>query len=409
MPLLLHRLAIVGLIGCLLALARSATADTFLLESGGQVEGQWINHDEQPLTQYVVRTKAGVTVSLQPLQVREHVRLLPAEAEYERIAPTFRDTVEEQWTLARWCGQHRLEALRRRHLERVIELEPNHRQARALLGYTFVDGQWVTKEGHHREEGYELYRGRWRRPQEIELLERKSKRELLEKEWLARLQRWRKVLDTDKAHQASQSIRAIDDPLAVRPLSDMFRRERVRAIKTLYADVLASINSRESVAFLIQASLNDADVEIFYYCLNKLVGRQVPRLADEYIDSLRDSNNERVNRAAAALAQIGDRAAVSPLIDALVTVHQRVLPGKPGMSPDATAATFGSDGSATFSKNEGPQVQIVRVQNPQVLEALRKLSGEAGFGFDQERWRYWYNQEKQAEARRGTSTLSRQE
>jgi PBS lyase HEAT-like repeat-containing protein len=409
MPFLLHRLAIVGLIGCLLALARSAAADTFLLESGGQVEGQWINHDEQPLTQYVVRTKAGVTVSLQPLQVREHVRPLPAEAEYERIAPTFRDTVEEQWTLAQWCGQHRLEALRRRHLERVIELEPNHRQARALLGYAFVGGQWVTKEGHHREEGYELYRGRWRRPQEIELLERKSKRELLEKEWLARLQRWRKLLDTDKAHQASQSIRAIDDPLAVRPLSDMFRRERVRAVKTLYADVLANINSRESVAFLIQASLNDADVEIFYYCLNKLVGLQVPRLADEYIDSLRDSNNERVNRAAAALAQIGDRAAVSPLIDALMTVHQRVLPGKPGMSPDATAATFGSDGSATFSKNEGPQVQIVRVQNPQVLEALRKLSGESGFGFDQQQWRYWYNQEKQAEARRGTSTLSRQE
>jgi hypothetical protein len=410
MPFLLRRLANAGLIGCLLvALARPSLADTFLLESGGQVEGEWINAGEQPVTKYLVRTKAGLTVSLQPTQVREHLRPLPAEAEYERIAPTFRDNVEEQWKLSQWCGQHGLDAQRRRHLERIVELDSNHRQARALLGYAFINGQWVTKEGHKRQEGYELYRGRWRRPQEIELLERKSKRELLEKEWLARLQRWRKMLDTDKAHLATKSIRAIDDPLAVRPLSDMFRRERVRAVKTLYTDVLARLNTRESVAFLIQASLNDADVEVFYYCLNKLVALQVPRLADEYIDALRDVNNERVNRAAAALAQIGDRAAVSPLIDALVTVHQRVLPGRPGMSPDATAATFGSDGSATFSKNEGPQVQIVRVQNQQVLEALRKLSGEAGFGYDQERWRYWYNQEKQAEARRGTNTLSRQE
>lgn len=392
-----------------MALARPAAADTFLLESGGQVEGEWLNHDEQPVTRYLVRTKAGVTVSLQPLQVREHVRSLPAEAEYERIAPTFRDNVQEQWQLAQWCSQHRLDAHRRRHLERIIELDPNHRQARALLGYAFLNGQWVTKEEHKREEGYELYRGRWRRPQEIELLERRSKREVLEKEWLARLQRWRKMLDTDKAQQAAQSIRAIDDPLAVAPLSTMFRKERVRAVKTMYADVLASINTRESVAFLIHASLNDADVEIFYYCLNKLVALQVPRLADEYIDSLRDASNERVNRAAAALAEIGDRAAVSPLIDALVTVHQRVLPGKSGIGPDATAATFGSDGSANISQNEGPQVQIARVQNPQVLEALRTLSGEAGFGFDQQRWRYWYNQEKQAEARRGTNTLSRQE
>ncbi|HZL87317.1 MAG TPA: hypothetical protein VFB96_02985 [Pirellulaceae bacterium] len=410
MAFLVRQLASAGLSGwLLLVLVRPAAADTFLLASGGQIEGEWVNRDELPLKQYVVRTKAGVTVNLGPTQVREHVRLLPVEAEYERIAPTFGDNVDDQWQLAQWCRQHRLDAQWRKHLERIIELDSNHRQARALLGYVSIGGQWVTKEGHRRDEGYELYRGRWRRPQEIELLERKNKRELLEKEWLVRLQRWRKMLGTDKAHLATESIRAIDDPLAVGPLSDMFRRERVRAVKTLYADVLANINTRESVSFLIHASLNDADTEMFYYCLNKLMALQVPRLADEYIDSLKDASNERVNRAAAALAQIGDRAAVSPLIDALVTVHQRVLPGKNGMSPDATAATFGSDGSANITKGEGPQVQIVRVQNPQVLDALRTLSGQSGFGFDQQQWRYWYHQEKQAEARRGTNTLSRQE
>ena len=45
----------------LISSAVPARADIFRLEHGGQVEGEWLNHDEQPLTKYVVRTAAGVT------------------------------------------------------------------------------------------------------------------------------------------------------------------------------------------------------------------------------------------------------------------------------------------------------------------------------------------------------------
>ncbi len=391
------------------ALAQPARGDVFRLTSGGQVEGEWINRDQQPATQYVVRTSAGLTVKLQLDQVREHLRPSPAEKEYAHLAPTFPDTVAGHWKLAQWCRQQGLNDHRRKHLTRILEIEPNHRQARGLLGYAFIGGQWITLSAHKREKGLELYRDQWRTPQEIELLERDSKRELLEKEWLAKLHRWRKMLDTDKAPLARESIRAIQDPVAVKPLADLFKRERARSVKKLYADVLASIHASDAVGFLIHATLNDPDVEVFYYCLDRLVALQVPHLADEYVDALRDPNNERVNRSAVALARIGDRAAISPLIDALITVHQRTIPGRPGMGPDATAATFTSDGSGSFVQNEGPKVQIVRVQNQQVLDALGKLSGGAGFGFDQQRWRYWYHQEKQAEARRGTNTLSRRE
>lgn len=408
MPLLTRYLTNTGVIGWMLAvLASPSLGDTFYLASGGRVEGEWINREEQPLSEYVIRTSAGLTVKLQPSQVREHVRPLASEMQYERIAPTIPDTVEGHWKMAEWCRQQRLTAQREQHLGRILELDSNHQRARAALGYAFIEGQWVTQEGFKRQEGYEFYRGRWRRPQEIELLENRAKRELLQKEWFTKLQRWRKQLDSEHARAALESYRAIKDPLAVKPLCDLFRRERVRSVKTLYADVLANINTGDSIGFLVQASLNDPDVEVFYFCLDKLVALQVPRLADNYIDALRDANNERVNRAAAALMRIGDRAALSPLIDALVTVHQRTLPGKLG--PDATAATFSADGSSSFTQNDSPQVQIIRVQNQQVLDALTTLSGGSTFGFDQKAWRYWYHQEKQAEARKGTSTLSRQE
>jgi PBS lyase HEAT-like repeat-containing protein len=356
-----------------------------------------------------VRTTAGLTVTLQIDQVREHLQPSAAEREYYRLAPTFPDTVAGHWNLALWCRQQGLSDLRRKHLERIVELDPNHRQARAALGYGFIGGNWVQLAAHKRDQGLELYRKQWRTPQEIELLERDSKRELLEKEWLTKLQRWRKMLDSDKAPQAQQLVRAIEDPVAVRPLGDLFKKERARSVKRLYADVLAKIHTGEAVQVLIHGTLNDPDIEVFHYCLDRLVALQVPHLAEEYIDALRDANNERVNRSAAALAQIGDRSAISPLIDALETVHQRTIPGRPGMGPDATAATFTPDGGGSFVQNEGPKVQIVRVQNQQVLTALTQLSGGSGFGFDQKAWKYWYHQEQQAEARRGTNTLSRRQ
>jgi hypothetical protein len=49
-----------------------------------------------------------------------------------------------------------------------------------------------------------------------------------------------------------------------------------------------------------------------------------------------------------------------------------------------------------MKQNEGPQVQIVHMQNQQVLDALGKLTG-ASFGFNQTSWRYWYAQEKIAQ------------
>src|SRR5512134_3129980 len=82
-----------------------ARADLFLLEAGGQVEGEWLNREEQPLRQYVVRTTAGLTITLPQEQVREAVRQSAAEAEYHHRAPATANTIDAQWALAEWCRQ----------------------------------------------------------------------------------------------------------------------------------------------------------------------------------------------------------------------------------------------------------------------------------------------------------------
>jgi len=385
-------LAAAMLLACL---PGDATADLFLLRNGGQIEGEWLNREEQPLTAYRVKTALGIVIQLQTTDVRETVRQSSEQLAYEQLAPKVADTVDGHWQLAEWCRKNGLSAQRASHLRRIIELDANHQAARRALGFTFIEGEWITQNEFRREEGYELYKGRWRTAQEIEILETRAKHNLAEKEWLARLRRYRlNMNDRNKAQAAMEAVRAIDDPVAVGPIAGMLQRERVRAIKWLYVDVLASIDTAQSAQVLVQASLADTDEEIFYYCIKRLAGMKQRAVVDSYIDALKAPQNDRVNKAAVALAQLNDRSAVSPLIDALITTHTRVTPSKFGA--DATAVSFGSGGTSMMS-NEGPKVQIAHVRNQHVLDTLTKLSGGSNFGFDQRAWRYWYAQEKKSE------------
>jgi hypothetical protein len=367
-------------------------ADTFILESGGQIEGQWLNRDEQPATRYEIR-QGAITLTLPLAQVREAIRQSPAEAEYAVRAPAVTDTADAQWVFAEWCRKNGLKAQREIHLRRAIELDPNHQQARFALGYQYIKGEWITQGDSRRQEGYELYRGKWRLPHEIEILESRSRNELAEKEWLSRLKKWRRELDDrDKSKLARDALAAINDPIAVGPISDFLARERVRSVKALYADVLARINNRDAVRVLINQALGDPDEEVFFYCLDRLVQLQPPHVADPFIAALKNNDNVRVNRGAIALGRLRDKTAVSPLIDALTTTHSRVINN--GAGAEATTAGF-ANGNAFMKKGDAAELQVFHIQNQPVLDALSKLTS-VNFGFDQKAWRYWYAQEKVA-------------
>jgi hypothetical protein len=370
--------------------ALTAQADILVLASGGQLEGQWLNREEQPATHYAFR-RAGVTVELPTDQVREAIRQSPVELEYGRRFPAAADTVEAQWELAEWCRKSALASQRTVHLRRILELAPNHQQSRQALGYMYLKGQWITRSDSRRQEGYELYRGKWRTPQEIEILESRSRNELAEKEWIVRLKRWRRDLDDPDRHRlAYESLLKIRDPIAVSPLGEFFVSERSRQVKSLYADILARINTSHSVRILVDRTLSDPDEEVFHYCLGTLAELRPPRIGDAFISALADASNSKVNRGATALARLQDKSAISPLIDALTTTHTQVV--RQGLGADATTTGFSSDG--TFMKRgDGPEVQVYHVQNQPVLDALSKLTG-TNFGFDEQSWRYWYAQDK---------------
>ena len=71
--------------------------------------------------------------------------------------------------------------------------------------------------------GFVLYKGQWKLPQEVELLENRRKEELAEKDWYAKIRRWRLAVDNrpDRSDALQDELTAINDPAAVPALSQL--------------------------------------------------------------------------------------------------------------------------------------------------------------------------------------------
>ena len=276
-------------------------------------------------------------------------------------------------------------------LEHVIELNPDMRQARWALGYQSIDGRWMQKEEIMQERGYVRYKGEWRLPQEVELIERHQKEDAAERQWFSTLKRWRMWLDeTARADQAKESLLSIRDAHAVPALQQMLSSERYRAVRILYVQALAAIATPSALRSLVDHSLDDADEEIRLACLDRIVGQPTPEVVAAYVAALKSDSNVRINRAARALGRLGDKSAVGPLIESLVTTHM-VKEGDD--NPNSINAAFSPQAGMAFSMGSSARKVQRTFNNQPVLDALVALTG-VNLNFDQKAWKTWYASQK---------------
>lgn len=364
----------------------AAWADVVELAGGGQIEGKVLD-DAGTDSTLVIETAAGGRIALPRSQVSRVVESSDVVSEYQRLARSAPDTVEDHWRLAEWCREHELDDQSQSHLERILELDPDHAQARRLLGYREVGGAWMTRDEVMAARGLVKYNGKYHTRQHIELLEREEQTRASATDWSNRLDRWRRWLTSrrqDRAEQAREEIAAIRDPSAAVPLVKMLRREEHYELKRLWIEVATRLDHPLAVEALVEFSLYDPDEIIRAECLEHLVDSGRPGLVTPYIRALRSKDNAIVNRAAAALGQLGDTDAISPLIDALITKHRFQVGG----SGDQHAYSFSPQGGS-FSFGGGAKVVTQTVKNPSVLSALVVLSGGTSFDYDQQQWRAW--------------------
>lgn len=371
----------------------TARADIFVLTNDGQVQGDLVNPADKQPGKIVVRTAAG-QITLDKSQIKQIIPQSPAELEYERIRPTYADTVEDQMRLADWCREHSLSKQRQIHLERIVALDPDNQRARALLGYAHVDGRWVRQEDAMKERGFVLYKGQWKLPQEVELLENRRKEELAEKDWYAKIRRWRLAVDNrpDRADALQDELAAINDPAAVPALSQLATNDNDPHVRMAVLGQLVNIGTGSAITLVVARTLNDASEEIRWSALDKLVAAHHPEVVSVYVQALKSKDNVRVNRAAFCLGKLHDRSAIGPLIDALRTTHKFIE--NPDAQPGQMTTTFGRGNSSPgggLSVGGGPKVVKMTLENQDVLAALlATIDNAANFQFNQQAWRVWW-------------------
>ncbi len=382
--------AVLLLVGCCLC-GRPAAGEILVLDTGGRVAGKLLNADESPREKYVIQLTNGSRLTLAAGQVVQVLHTRPEELQYEQVRPQYPDTVDGHWTLAEWCRERGLADRRTEHLRRIVELDPNHTQARRALGYSQVQGEWKTQEEYMLEQGYRRYRGRWMTTQQIELLEKQRTQEVAEKEWAQKIRRWREWLGTDRDTEGRQNILAVTDPLATAALKRLIEEDRVYQARLLYVDALEGIGTPAARAVLAERSIVDPHVEVRERCLDRLEESGDHSVVEFFVHKLHSKDNRVVNQAAVGLARMRQPSAIGPLINALVTTHKYKLVSGGGSGSMST--TFGSSGGGGLSVGGSTKIISRQIANQGVLDALVVLTGQ-NFSFDQRAWKYWHSTQK---------------
>jgi hypothetical protein len=367
----------------------AAQGDVLELTNGGRIEGRLIEPADAQKENVVIELPGGARLSVARSQVARLDSTSQADAEYEEMARGSADTVEAHWKLAEWCRERNLREPAQRHLTRILELDPNHQPARAILGFRKQDGRWMTRDELMESRGMVKYEGRYVTRQHVELLGRRQESKVTHADWsnqLERMRRWLTGRREDRSAQALAEIQSLRDPLAAAALVGMLKREDDPEIKRLWMEAASRLDHRAAIDALVELSLWDPDPEIRHQCLEYLIKSGRRGLVTPYVRALKDKNNEIVNRAGAALGQIGDPSAIGALIDALITKHRfKIADG----NPDQHAYTFSPQTGGFSFGGGGPKFVTQAMRNPDVLGALVNLSGGASFDYDQEQWRRW--------------------
>lgn len=376
---------------CVLAIciANAAVADTIHLRSGGRLEGLVLNADEKPRQTYQIRLQDGGRITLDVADVRRVVQPSPEKKQYqELLARMPSDTAEMHWKMVEVCSKLNLARERKFHLERVIELDTNHEQARRALRYKQQkDGSWARLEDIRAAEGKVRHNGKWMTPAEAEIADAKEARKQATIAWKKKLRMWRGWLkDRRRQQKALEEIQAITDPLAAEPLVEMFWSEKSLALRQLLAEVLGRINSGTATGALAKAAMQgdtDDENEIRLYAVKLLEQNNRRNVVPAFVSELRSGSNTNVRRAAYVLGKLGDESVVLPLIKALRTKHTKLVGGA-------------GNGNINVNRNGGlsvgrtkPKKVDVYLKNREVLSALVSLT-DKDFEYDQHRWLAWY-------------------
>jgi len=402
-----------------LAAGKVVHGDVVRLRSGGEVRGTFLEKsgEASPVS---IRTSSGVRVTIPHEEIDFAERRSPLLEEYVSRSRSVAESVDGHWELAEWCRTQGLLDERKEQLERLLDLDPDHPEARKILGYVRHLGRWMTKEDEMADRGYLRYKGRWITREELELKTANAQQQEAELVWVPKVRLWLGWLtgnDPQRAANGLAELKKIEDPDAIAALVKFLSQHPREEVRLLFVGVLGQIRGPRVVPPLVDRLLLDGNQFVRRDALRALTPARYALAVPRLIAGLRHQSNPVVCNAAEALGKIEDERSIPALIDALVTRHivQIQVPASSGVTFSNAGALGPYSGTlppeveiaartgqlpfgVAITPDQTPrQMKVVNVtrefKNLPVLNALEKMTGK-NLGFNERDWHYWWAVQK---------------
>jgi hypothetical protein len=374
-------------------------ADTVELSGGGHLSGK-VNRQGDTV---IVEVDDEIRVAIQPSRVSRVVDSDQLERYRQKAAAAGNDA-ELHYELGIWCvtganvpGES--QKYKRFHMERAVELDPEHTKARAALEHVKDRGRWITKAEMMRERGLISVAGRWELPEAVAIEDYQDSANVEAKQWLREVRRLTKNVlrpGSTKARDSLAALQAIDDPLAAEAIAFQLRESRgnstqSRSLRRLGVKLLGQFRNGVSVEALVRAGIDELDPSVREAALEQLLEFGAGSAVATYLPMLKSNENRLVNRAARALTWFPDPELALTYVDALVTEHKEVQAPGAGMQ-----AGFGGNGGVGMAQGGKAKVVTRELRNPAALTLVKTIEPNVDHGYDEQAWKEHFARQRTA-------------
>jgi len=395
-------------------------ADVIRLVHGGEVRGELESNPIDQDAPVIIRTMSGAIVEIDRSEIEFVKQRTRAMEEYISLARAVEPSVQGHWELADWCRSHSLPDQREEQLERLLEYDPEHKDARRILGHVQHNGNWMPREEMMAARGYVKHNRKWVTRQELAIIEKSESERKAEVVWYPRVRLWVGWITAKNSRRRIEGIKnfnALRDADAVPAMRQLMSNHDSNDIRMLYVTVLGQLSGTKSVEAILDRFLFDGNDFVRRAAFESLRPDHYEVAVPMLITGLKNDTNVVVNRAATALQAMNDPQAVPYLIDALVTSHKYKVqvptgnkmsfgngPNGPGMvnqnqlpaNVEAMARTGQLPYGAVVKPFGGTQpltkTVTVRseIKNRDVLAALESITGQ-NLGYNERDWQVWWS------------------
>ena len=310
---------------------------------------------------------------------------------YEKVRKESPDTVAGHIAMAKWCLSRKMEDPARGHLNRVIDLAPDHLAARTALGYVRVGEKWISPE--------EIAQMQAATAAKTNSIQKHGKS-------LAALITKMKSKSTKDRDAATAAFMALRDRTMVGAVETALNTPDVPTSKLLI-DWMGQVDCVESSLVLTQYSLLHPDDAMRKLASDKLVARPLHDFVPEMLKMLSSPitmmvqpNFDREGKLIGYRQAFGREGMNEKDLQVFDRGFQRVLGGGDQVDLDGAAAVELQIRQQAAAELQMRQFQMLRQNefikqvNQRIADVVAKVSGKPMTNVAADMWKWWdeYNE-----------------